>query len=846
MFSQRVYAIPNNYALNSNFIDEKYETHPNDYLVRILEQQDKGYHLRLEKDENYKFFGDLDHYNKSFDEFKLMLVNFLAECYNITIKESDIKHTYSKKKDEDSYHYVIPSLWCNCKKNREIVENLKKKYGLDSKQIDTSVYCNKWFRLPNQTNKVKPFAHKIINGSMIDFIFRYIDGNAKCIDNAKFIDSIKKVDVATNVVTKVITDVDRCTTNKVRKTKVLIEKSQDIPISDNFITPYVTHIIGKDNNLIQPLKDCITEGIHLISPDRNGTYEKWINIGFLYYKFGDYGINLWKEFSKMSSSFDMDEINRKLNTFNYDIGGTELPSLFKWVKEDNNNAYNNFYNKYKYILPEKQNIQVENKNMEVDNKTDVMDMFNKGQGTISENYCAKVSGNIIVSNNKIYIWNDKNNMWELKKDISIMGDIHNYINCIINKKIRETTDNNQISNYIKTLKNYDNDVSIKGIYSMCVIRLTDDTFYDKLDSQRHTINFQNGIYDMKKGIFRARVREDYISKCLPFDYNANTALELNEKIRKIIHQICNDNDVTYDSVLRWLSYCMTGETIEQKFMIFIGHTAQNGKSTLSHIFSTSLPIYSVKIDNETFNKNYTKAHKQFARIKKPIRFIQVEELDRKMLDIDRLKDFVSGVKICNEIMYGTTEEIEIHSKINFITNKDPIFESDKGMYRRGLMVQMTNKFVTSEEMANKPGKGIYLRDNDLLKHFETDDNYKMAFINILLPYANMYYKTGLKVDKKIENAFKELCDENDNMGKFLDEYYEITNEDKDRVHKDVFLDHYNVVNNSRLSWGVLMGDVKKYLTYDRYKKRGGKKGCIMGIKQKDAINDLDDNDEDNE
>ena len=42
-------------------------------------------------------------------------------------------------------------------------------------------------------------------------------------------------------------------------------------------------------------------------------------------------------------------------------------------------------------------------------------------------------------------------------------------------------------------------------------------------------------------------------------------------------------------------------------------------------------------------------------IRHPIRFAHMEELSRKNLDVDILKDFIDGDKLNVEIMFGTSE-----------------------------------------------------------------------------------------------------------------------------------------------------------------------------------------------
>ena len=46
---------------------------------------------------------------------------------------------------------------------------------LTTKEIDVSVYSVKPYRLPLQTNDAKPIQHKIIQGTLQDFIIEYTD-----------------------------------------------------------------------------------------------------------------------------------------------------------------------------------------------------------------------------------------------------------------------------------------------------------------------------------------------------------------------------------------------------------------------------------------------------------------------------------------------------------------------------------------------------------------------------------------------------------------------------------------------------------------------------------------------
>ena len=377
-----------------------------------------------------------------------------------------------------------------------------------------------------------------------------------------------------------------------------------------------------------------------------------------------------------------------------------------------------------------------------------------------------------------------------------------------------------------------------------------DEFIDKLDDKRDEVNFKNGIVNLQTGKFRPRTAEDYITKCLDYDYKPEVNKEAKKEIYDIFLKICNDSKELTETSLSWYGYCLTGETREQKFFVSVGHSAGNGKSTKNKIFQFAFPIYTVKIDSKTFNQDYSKRHKQMSTVKKPARFVYIEEVDKHKLDVNFLKDFVDGDKIGNnEVMYGTAEDILLYAKLGITSNSYLLFDSDSGVLRRGLMEELKNKFLEKHEMKKNNVavgvKGFYLRDSKLEEKMHSPE-FKLAFFHLLLPYCIQYYKKGLILCKEVRTNFKILCQENDKMKAFLDKNFDKTDKDTDKVHKDDFLTMYNQYNKSKEGWSIVLSDIKRVgLTYNRQARSStGIKGCITGIKLKDELNFLPDEDED--
>ena len=145
-----------------------------DSIINAL-SENKGYHQLLMNNINYNLFLDVDGIDNSEDHLIYELINKLSDILDIDM--TDIKFTVSKK-DTLSYHITIPCIHGNLETQKHFAEQLKQ----DFNYIDLCVYQNnRWFRLPNQTNKDKPVPHIIINGKMIDFVLDIIQPKSELI-----------------------------------------------------------------------------------------------------------------------------------------------------------------------------------------------------------------------------------------------------------------------------------------------------------------------------------------------------------------------------------------------------------------------------------------------------------------------------------------------------------------------------------------------------------------------------------------------------------------------------------------------------------------------------------------
>ena len=277
-------------------------------ITKILEkiEDDNCYHIRVDPEKNYIFFGDIDGHPKKFKDFKNFLISFLKNKYLVDVQSDDIKYTINESK-EGSYHYSIPSMYCSCKKLKEIVGNIKTEYEKiykKDKVIDTSIYSKHWFRLPNQTKECsKGTEHLIVVGDLIDFFPEHIPTSSISIDDKKYV--VKEVSVS----------------QKEQEQSIDIDKIQK----------------GKfEKNEIKKL-------VNMLSSKRLNEYKEWLDVGMCLKNINSDYLDIWDRWSEKGDEHDESCCEKKWKTFNKDSDKKlGIGSLIKWVNDDNKDSFKNF------------------------------------------------------------------------------------------------------------------------------------------------------------------------------------------------------------------------------------------------------------------------------------------------------------------------------------------------------------------------------------------------------------------------------------------------------------------------------------------------------------------------
>ena len=471
---------------------------------------------------------------------------------------------------------------------------------------------------------------------------------------------------------------------------------------------------------------------------------------------------------------------------------------------------------------------------------------------------------VVLSKKEIYMYNPEfkyyqhvdqtGRLMSLVSDVlhKALNEIHaHFKNKLLEVKTDEELDQsdkdealNELKRVIKQVntatKNIETTTFIKNVLEQIISRsILSKEEQEKLERLDNHLNFRNGKLNLKTMEFCERSEADFVTEYLNYDFQAKVNKEVKSEVVEVLKKICNSNDDDYEFITNFLAYCITSETKEQKYLNVVGPSASNGKSTIIKLMEEALSIYIFKAKKDLFSEAYSKGHKYFAQTKNK-RIVYIEELDKKKVDADLIKDVVDGNQINNEVLFATTEKIDINFKLMFLSNNLMNFDADSGIKRRLIHFEFRNKFVClqdleKERINHKIGK-VFALDNSLVSKFHTNDSYKNALIHILIKKAKQYFDSGLTIPEKYVEIAKEICEENDKFKNFFENHFEITNKDVDRIAKDELRDMYNSYTKCNFSASSIMTDIQRLqLKYERGLRclyNGvSLRGVIVGIKK---------------
>ena len=441
----------------------------------------------------------------------------------------------------------------------------------------------------------------------------------------------------------------------------------------------------------------------------------------------------------------------------------------------NYNTLNNFWNQFNIVINNNTIINGEESfNCDIDLDQTILNdkiltkLFNQALDghkivKLSETLY-KINSNYKYCNEKWYTFNG--NIWEedvesirLKLDIVKLEEY-------LNKIYRYYENNSMYKKLLDNIKSLHNKLHKPGFENEIItgakLFYFDKNFFKLLNSKKHLVPFNNGVYDLILNKFRKADKDDYINLSLGFDYNESFILpEVTEFLNKIL-----PNPSIKDWVLKKLSECLNGDIPNTHFLMFIGDGA-NGKSQLLNLMKLAMGELGEKVEvtlltrkrnnaNETNTEKLKLLNKRFAFLSEPE--------DGEKINIGLLKELTGSEEIVARGLYQDSISFVMETKLFLACNELPeIKGEDTALWRRIRVVDFPSRFVDEPKEYNE-----YKIDRSLPSRMREDVRWRQSFINILLSY---YYK-DVSEPKEVKMRTNEYRNENSEFETWLSENIE--------------------------------------------------------------------------
>lgn len=279
-----------------------------------------------------------------------------------------------------------------------------------------------------------------------------------------------------------------------------------------------------------------------------------------------------------------------------------------------------------------------------------------------------------------------------------------------------------------------------AVMEQCTHLFYDGNFEEKLDDNRDLLGFNNGVYDLRAGLFRAGLPEDYISFTVGYDYKEYSYDHPYVKnVEDFFRKVQPENDM-FTYLLTLLSSHMDGHNKQQRFIFFTGFGGCHAKGTKVIMSDGSFKnVEDVKIGDSLMGDDSTPRN--------------VKQLFRGNDNMYKITNFNNEEYIVNNNHRLALKAI---CKTNILSKDDDLYKVEWHELINGVPVYKSKHFIIKDY--NSREKAYWMAMNFKL---ENEKNPKLInegdvipvkvedYIKIIEPIRKMYmgFKTGIEYNK---------------------------------------------------------------------------------------------------
>eukprot|EP00976_Prorocentrum_cordatum_P045365 915958-Prorocentrum_minimum.AAC.2 len=369
----------------------------------------------------------------------------------------------------------------------------------------------------------------------------------------KLLSIIRNKNTLTPIRQEKLDEIEQFKASRVNSSKKSIEKTDDATqkrIQDLIPTSTSTSTVN--------IKD-LRKAVMMLDKQRADDYALWRNVIYAIGNSCDFskeGLEIAHEFSKQCQSKyggvdDMYLSNNKKGKSSLTFG-----SIVHWLKEDGKDT--KWLTKQEKVVTKKKNIDENEDKKFSDEEDDEKNLLNFTEYGLAKIMYKKFKNKYVAIptiKDGWYWYEFKGNLWcECEQGASLLEHMNHYLYQVICDKIAvfakrcaiEKTDDkrNYLRNIIEQLTKLSKSVrgvTKKGlILKECALlfRKSVKEFYDKLDTKKNLIAFNNGVFDLDKNEFRNTKPEDMLSMSTNYDYTNVVDESIQNEIMGFFDEIC--------------------------------------------------------------------------------------------------------------------------------------------------------------------------------------------------------------------------------------------------------------------------------------------------------------------
>nr|WNL50250.1 primase [Marseillevirus sp.] len=459
-----------------------------------------------------------------------------------------------------------------------------------------------------------------------------------------------------------------------------------------------TRLVKTMEQIMADIKEITESGIlDMLNDSRAENYDDWMNVGWTLFNIGNglpEALDLWIDFSSRASNFDEKKCEYVWEQM--EMKGKGIGSLLQMAKNDNPEKY------------------AEWKTLKCKDDLDAAIKCPKPtHANIAKLIHTKYSDRFICADAKSNIWYEfRSHRWnklddanELMRIISFeLPDIFRLEIARLSAMTGQGTDPNAqltMKRCLDMQAKLQMDSFATGVMRMCKRLFLNEKFLEKLDENRDIIGMEDGVVDLKLGIFRDGSPDDYISMSTGISYKEfsesdRAVVECREFLRKLF-----PNPKIRKCAIRMVSSCMQGGNRNKRIYVCTGK-GHNGKTVFFNLLEYIFGQYLIKFPREMClvgrTASASSARPELARAP-GARFAVIQEVHKgEKLNPGILKELSGNDSFFVRSLYEKGRDVKPQFTIFMMCNKPPsVPGSDQATWNRLRAILFESTFLSEQD-----------------------------------------------------------------------------------------------------------------------------------------------------